>query len=275
MSDPVRSSTPGCPRVLIVDLTRNERGFEHALSNRILAELKSGGIELAEDCLLRPQSDEEYAAILTKAGLEFNVLLLLGHGGEDPGDGTASVVATPSARSNWYRLAELTSHLRDKLICLAVCLGYCTDVVYAFLKSDPFALAVVAPMSTLSSTEAGAFFPAFLKELNDSTTTSIHPELVQLCVENNNRLERRPLSPLCGSLRFGVQPILNVIHIFSATLLVQFVCTTTDLIHRRFFSGRVDGRNRKGGFTVYRNSFLGDAIVNATRLHLSARRKVA
>jgi hypothetical protein len=107
----------------------------------------------------------------------------------------------------------------------------------------------------------------FSRAVSASSSSSL-PSVARPCPLGGLRL-----SPV-DHLGFGVQPILNVVPIFSATLLVQFVCTTTDLIHniyRRFFGGRVGGRNWKSGFTLYWNSFLGLHLLSSSNFWFYTR----
>jgi hypothetical protein len=190
MPDTIKSATPGKLRVLLIDLTRNAKGFEHALSIEISQKLKSSGVELASEGPLLLDSDEELAARFTRSDLTFSALFLMAHSSPDPGDGTVSAVATPGGSSHWYHLAGLLPNLRDKLVCLAVCYGSCADAVQALTEGEQFALALVAPISELSKEEARAFYPAFFDELNRSCATSIPPELVKICVKHNNHLAK-------------------------------------------------------------------------------------
>ena len=194
MPNVAKSATPGRLRVLFIDLTRNDHGFEHALSAEIFQKLASGGVDLATKSPLLLKSNEEIADRLKDPNLQFNTLFLVAHGCPDPGDGTASEVIAPDGKSHWYYLSGLLPNLRDKTVCLAVCYGSCVDAVEALTKGEMFALTLVAPKSGLSASEALAFYPTFLEELNRSFAPSIeYPNLVQRCVDNNNHLANRKM----------------------------------------------------------------------------------
>ncbi len=179
---------PGPPRILIVDITNNSKDFEYRMSSELFCKLKQGGIDLASDDVVRPTTDDDYAAAFDRADLNFNTLLLVAHGAPDVSEAKASTVVIPGGRSNWYEIASLTSSLSDKLLCLAVCHGLCRDAIDAFVRGGQFALAVVAPTTTLAASEVVAFFPPFLTNLRDSSPESIDPNDIRHFVAERNRL---------------------------------------------------------------------------------------
>ena len=188
MSNVIGSITPGHLRVLLIDLTRNERGFEHSVSKDIFHLLADKKVGVATQGPLLLDSETELTQIFDNPDLRFNALLLVAHGGPDSVNGETNAVRIPSGKSNWFFVSGLLPRLRDKLVCLAVCYGSCRDAVEAFIDGEMFALTLVAPKTKLSGTEARLFYPAFFDELNRSTVSSIPLDVVQICVESNNHL---------------------------------------------------------------------------------------
>ncbi len=180
------SRIPGPPRVLIVDITNNTLGFERQMLSDLLHKFKETGIDLASDDVVIARTDEEYAAVFDR-GLNFNILLLVAHGAPDVSEVEASKVVIPGGRSNWYELASRSSGLSNKLVCLAVCHGFCQDAIDAFVSSGEFALALVAPNAKLSRTEVIEFFPRFFEELKESSLESIDPNHVRDAVGRQNQ----------------------------------------------------------------------------------------
>jgi hypothetical protein len=145
-----------------------------------LAKLKAVGIELASKEVLRPKTNADFAGLFSSH--EFNIVLLVTHGGKEHADGSASAVLSPEGVTDWYLLAGLTSKLRDNMICLAVCHGACADTVDSFLGEDQFALILVGSEVALHAREVLDFFPSFFAELKRSTVNSIDPNEVRRCV---------------------------------------------------------------------------------------------
>jgi len=157
------------------------------MSSDLFRKLKETGIDLASEDVVIATTDEEYSAVFNR-GLDFNILLLVAHGAPDLSEAKASTVAIPGGRSNWFELASLSSSLSDKMVCLAVCHGFCRDALDAFVRDGEFALVLVAPNSGLSSTEVAAFFPTFFAELHKSSPESIDPNNARDIVESQNSL---------------------------------------------------------------------------------------
>ncbi len=191
MPDIAKSATPGPVCILFIDLSQDREGFEHNLSRAVFTELKNAGIALASDDVIFADDVKTYVDSFKNR--DFNTLLLLTHGCKDPRDGNVSEIAPPDEGSNYYELAGLTPLLRDKLVCLAVCHGSCEDARQVFLTEDHFALTLVAPASALFANEVQAFFPQFFRELNNSCTTEIDPNVVRRCVEENNHFANRKM----------------------------------------------------------------------------------
>jgi len=185
MPEELRSTTPGRLRLLVVDTSKNHKGFEHAMTDTIFYKIKEAGVQMATAEAIKISDDNEYYDIFDDVS-NFNTILIVTHGGDDPGDGRANPVRTASGRNNWFYIAGLSSNLKNKLVCLAVCHGYCEDAIQAFLNGDLFALTLVGSKTKLNQKEAIEFFPPFFEELNDYSTTSIDPNIVKLCVNNNN-----------------------------------------------------------------------------------------
>jgi hypothetical protein len=191
MPDIAKSATPGPVCILFIDVSGDRAEFEHNLSRAVFGELKNAGIALASDDVIFADDVKRYEDSFKNR--DFNTLLLLFHGCKDPRDGNVSTIVALDEAPNYYGLAGLTPPLRDKLVCLAVCHGSCEDARQAFLKEDHFALTLVAPKSKLSKNEVRAFFPPFFRDLNNSCTTKIDPNVVKRCVDENNHFANKKM----------------------------------------------------------------------------------
>jgi hypothetical protein len=183
----MRDKTPGHPRTLVVDLTRDKKQFEHDMTLTICNQLRERGVELTSNSPVFVQTIEEYEHALNDlAG--FNCLLLVTHGGKDKNDGTANKVVGPFEGTDWYSLAILSEPLKDKFVMLAVCHGYCEDSIAAFTQEGSWALSLLGSEVSLTKNEAIAFFPAFLEELSGSCLESIDPVQIRDALYKTNGL---------------------------------------------------------------------------------------
>ena len=187
MSKLTTDKTPGHPTILVVDVTRDHRGFEHRMTRSICDELRKRGVDLTENSPVLAADTDEYLGAFDSTPT-FNCLLLVAHGGRDPNDGTVSELDGPPGVTDWYSLAPLSEKLQDKFVMLAVCYGYCTDAISALTHEDSWALSLLASPVSLNSNEAIAFFPSFLEALSVLCPENIDPAQIQHALETNNAL---------------------------------------------------------------------------------------
>jgi hypothetical protein len=188
-----------------MDITGNRDGFEYSVSSDLLAKSKEVGIGLASNEVLRPKTNADFADLFNSH--EFNILLLMTHGGEEQADGSGSAVLSPGGETDWYRLAGLTSKLRENMICLAVCHGVCADTLDSFLGEDQFALILVGSKAELDAREVLDFFPSFFAELKKSTIDSIDPNEVRRCVNAWNHLANGKMHVYSDALSWSRQEL--------------------------------------------------------------------
>jgi len=184
------SATPGRLRVLVIDVTRNRKQFEHAVTRTVFWSLKGCGVALATEDPVLVGDIKDISSAFEAADGKFNTVLLIAHGGPDPGGGMASEVDLAGEVVHWYLAGSLFPGIKDNLVCLAVCHGSCHDAVQSLTNGDNFAMTLVAPKTTLSLLEVCTFFPTFFDDLNRSTTSSIPADVVERCVNDNNHLAK-------------------------------------------------------------------------------------
>jgi hypothetical protein len=189
----VNDKTPGQLCILLIDVTQNYNGFEHATANTIYASMSSSGIRLAAPKPVFADTLNEYQDAIEKYKSDFNTILLLMHGGEDPKDGNVSEIDGPSGIIDFYSLAAVTDHIKDKFIALCVCHGHCEDALSAFIDNDPLALSIIAPTTSITKSEAESFFPEFFKKLNVLSTQNIDPTHIELCLTETNHLSNHKI----------------------------------------------------------------------------------
>ncbi len=189
----INSKTPGKLSVLIIDVTNNANGFENQTSEDIHSAMKKEGVSMVSDIPILVDSIEGYIGALRDYSSKFNTLLLIAHGGDDTGDGKVSNIDGPTGISEWYSMAAVSDFLNDKFIALCVCHGYCEDAISAFLHDGPSALSLLAPTKDLSVDEALAFFPAFFKDLSQSSLNSIDPNEIRAAMNSNNHLSNKKM----------------------------------------------------------------------------------
>jgi len=177
--------TPGHPRVLVVDVTRDRDRVEHRVTTTLCDELRKRGVDLTENSPAFAADTDQYSAVFDSTPT-FNCLLLVAHGGPDPNDDTVTEVDGPPGVTDWYSLAALSENLQEKFVMLAVCYGYCADAISAFTQEDSWALSLLASPVLLSGREAIAFFPNFLEELSALCPENIDPVQIQQALVTNN-----------------------------------------------------------------------------------------
>jgi hypothetical protein len=72
--------------------------------------------------------------------------------------------------ANWYEVAALAPPLEDKLLCLVVCSGMCSDIKEALVADGRFAKVVVAPISDLNYLETLLFYQSFFLAVHAAST---------------------------------------------------------------------------------------------------------
>ncbi len=182
-----KDKTPGNPRVLVVDLTHDKKGFEHNMTRTICNQLRERGVVLTDNSPAFSSNIDEYEDVLSNCA-DFNCLLLVTHGSKDPNNGEASKVIGPDGRTDWYSLARSSAPLKDKFIMLAVCYGCCEDSIAAFTQECSWALSLLGSHVSLKRREATAFFPAFLEELTSTCLESIDPVQIQYALGRTKHL---------------------------------------------------------------------------------------
>jgi hypothetical protein len=156
-------NVPGPPRILIVDTTQNREGWENDFSDRLYQSLNKAGLQMETDAPLRMEENQLSA-------YEFNCLLLFAH----------------SQKSVLEALGS--QHLPPYLLAIFSTTGFDES----FLKSTPpIAPLVIAPMSSITSREAGLFYLKFFTELNLHSKDSISGKMVWFSFSKAKELLKR------------------------------------------------------------------------------------
>jgi hypothetical protein len=175
---------PGKPRVLIVDGTHNQEGWEEDFCDRIFNVLRRKGVGLVGESPVSAKRPDELNNVLGSQG-PFNCLFLLGHGNIDNSREETSL----SYFWNWLCNYE---GLAPKLVAICSCENYDAETSEAVLTArDSFAQLALAPQSPLKPREAGLFFMKFFAELDLHAQDDITGKMVWFCHSKATEILKR------------------------------------------------------------------------------------
>jgi len=196
-------------RVLTIDLSGNVKDFEYEMSRQLHSFLRRNEIAVAHPAPLMPKTLREFGEI-AEMQCDFNTLLLVTHGKPDAGGPTPSHVQVTEELSevtdvfaNWYEVAALAPPLEDKLLCLVVCSGMCSDMKEALVADGRFAKVVVAPISDLNYLETLLFYQSFFLALHAASQHSIDTDVVLETVDKYNSKANGKMRVFSELLRSG------------------------------------------------------------------------
>ncbi len=181
-------SIPRRPTILVIDASRNVRGWEYEFSDLLFARLSRRGLSLTGDAPVRVEQPSDMAPHL-EAHDDFNCVLLLGHGDGD------SLVSGARLGDYWDWLNSGVE-LPPVLFCACMWESYDPQVSKGILESpESFAPLAISPQSPLTPRESGLFLLKFFTELNLHSTDSITGKMVWFSGSKAKELLRRRRLP--------------------------------------------------------------------------------
>ncbi|MCI0411277.1 hypothetical protein L0222_00590 [bacterium] len=161
----------GSPRIMVVDATGNIQGWEHEFSGRLYHSLQRSGLQMVGNTPLRARDPQEI--ILNDA---FNCMILFVH---------------EQLKLFWNVLCR-QSAVAPFLLALCTCESFDPQVSEDVLKSTPtVAPLAIAPLSSMSSREAGLFYLKFFTELKLHSKESVSGKMVWFSFSKARELLRR------------------------------------------------------------------------------------
>jgi hypothetical protein len=177
----IEGTLAGPLRVLIVDASLDDQGFEYSTSKYIFNELVSRGVMV--NPVVRPKHFRDISSAINST--EFTALIYVAHG-NPAGLFRAGTVQMGDANDMaWQLFGESGVLLTDKLVVFVVCDSDSPDMRDSVLEGSALAYAAVASEGRLSRQEAEAFVPAFFDALNKVSHATIDPlEIVRITAEH-------------------------------------------------------------------------------------------
>ncbi len=169
----VNYSVRGPFKVLAIDLTNDQGGWEHRCSTQIVDALLARSVPVVDNAVQRIAELRPLAELFERVRSDYSVLILFGHGAKGDGS-TAGGVDVGTLEASWHLLEQVEMHAEDALVVLCVCeglRGLCPDAINTIVRGAHLALTIVAPKAGLSPQEAGAFVPAFIIDLFEQRPT--------------------------------------------------------------------------------------------------------
>lgn len=164
-----QTTIPGKLGLLVVDVCRNDQGWESEFCSRIFNVLRRKGMTLVGERPLnvdRPQGLSE--ALQDQSA--FNGVFLVGHAAQVPEESKLS--------GYWDWLSSLDG-LEPKLLAVCTFEDHDPDTSQSILSAaDSFAQFAVVPQSPLSPRAAGLFFMKFFTELDLHAADTITGRMV-------------------------------------------------------------------------------------------------
>lgn len=193
--------TLGPLKVLVVDQTRNEGGFEHNTSDYVLGRLKADNVLVATTSVVHSSDTTKLTHALENH--DFNVLLMFAHGKAGAPNGVASgeaggICFGRSDFQPWQTYGNYLENLTDKVVVMCICEGMNFDAVWTLFQQKSV-LTLVGSSSSITGRQAEDFLPEFFDSLNQSCTNQIPPETVESCVQDHNQLTGGIMSSRYGS----------------------------------------------------------------------------
>ena len=181
-----QTTIPGKLGLLVIDVCRNEQGWESEFCSRIFNVLRRKGMTLVGENPLvvdRPQGLSE--ALQDQSA--FNCVFLVGHAAQVPEESTLS--------GYWSWLSSLDV-LEPKLLAVCTFEDHDPDISQSILSAeDSFAQLAVVPQSPLSPRAAGLFFMKFFTELDFHAPDAITGRMVWFSHAKAKELLRRRRLP--------------------------------------------------------------------------------
>ena len=178
--------------VAVVDGTGNAKGFEHDTSKAIAQMLNDRGVAVVDG---GPRFIDDMDALSQAVPENASAVLFFGHGTRPSADAaSAAMVTVGTIAEYWQLLGRSGLDWSDKLVLLCVCWGYNVDAIRAVTESAVGALAVVAPLDSMTASEARAFFPEMLSRLQQTSPSYIDPDYVEQLIEESNDLAGRKVT---------------------------------------------------------------------------------
>ena len=177
-----QKTIPGKPRLLVVDSSRNHRGWEAEFCSRIFDVLRRKGMKLVGEGPLKVARPQDLSESLQDQGA-FNCIFLVGQGAQIPEGSNLS--------SFW---AWLSGHdqLAPKLLAVCTFEDHDPDTSQSILSAeDSFAQLAIVPQSPLSPRAAGLFFMKFFTELDLHAADAITGRMVWFSLSKAKELLRK------------------------------------------------------------------------------------
>jgi len=177
----VSSIREGPINVAVIDVTANQKGFEHKMTGELVQKLKDAGVPVLDG---QAQFLDGLLDLVDAVPPKAAIVLLIAHGSETTPlhEKRVAHVRVGSDRETWQLLGVSGIDWSDKLVVLCVCWAFNRDMVNAVCESAVGALGIVASVDKLLSCEVLEFVPPFLDELCRKSTDSIDCEDVRSLV---------------------------------------------------------------------------------------------
>ncbi len=170
---------PGSPRILLVDATGNTQGWEHEFTVRLYRSLQRSELQMVGNAPLHVRIPAE----LTLNDFAFNCMILFAHA--KPEDNLLPLEAVPPF-----------------LFALCNCQSFDARVSEEVLKTAPSAPPIaIAPLSSMTSREAGLFYLKFFTELKLHSSDHISGKMARFSFSKARELLRRRRY----SAKFGIR----------------------------------------------------------------------
>ena len=152
-----QTTIPGKLGLLVIDVCRNDQGWESEFSSRIFNVLRRKGMTLVGEKPTNVDRPQGLSKALPDQS-EFNCVFLLGH---------AAQIAEESKLSGYWASLSSLDGLEPKLLAVCTFEDHDPDTSKSILSAeDSLAQLAVVPQSPLSPRAAGLFFMKFFTELD-------------------------------------------------------------------------------------------------------------
>ncbi len=164
-----QTTIPGKLGLLVIDVCRNDQGWESEFSSRIFNVLRRKGMTLVGEKPTNVDRPQGLSKALPDQS-EFNCVFLLGH---------AAQIAEESKLSGYWASLSSLDGLEPKLLAVCTFEDHDSDTSKSILSAeDSFAQLAVVPQSPLSPRAAGLFFMKFFTELDLHAADAITGRMV-------------------------------------------------------------------------------------------------
>ncbi len=164
-----QTTIPGKLGLLVIDVCRNDQGWESEFSSRIFNVLRRKGMTLVGEKPTNVDRPQGLSKALPDQS-EFNCVFLLGH---------AAQIAEESKLSGYWASLSSLDGLEPKLLAVCTFEDHDPDTSKSILSAeDSLAQLAVVPQSPLSPRAAGLFFMKFFTELDLHAADAITGRMV-------------------------------------------------------------------------------------------------